>query len=226
MKTWHNTCNSTVKYRLEYGGAHTESKMQADHTPESLPELDDEMLLALISSRDESAFTSLYERYARLLYSIALRITDDRNAAEEVLQDVFHSVWQRATTFRPAAGSVSSWLSGIARNRSIDEVRSRWHRARERDLSLEYLPDLSGAVERGLEHFAVMRADLRHALDRLPSLQRQAIELAYYDGFSSSEIAAYLNEPIGTIKGRLRLGLDKLREALRNFVELEDEAIG
>jgi RNA polymerase sigma-70 factor (ECF subfamily) len=202
--------------------------MQSDQTPEELPELDDEMLLALISSRDESAFTSLYERYARLLYSIALRITNDRFAAEEVLQDVFHSVWLRATTFRPSAGSVASWLSGIARNRSIDEVRTRWHRARDRELSLECLPDLSGAVERGLEHFAVMRADLRHALSSLPFPQRQAIELAYYDGFSSSEIAAHLDEPIGTIKGRLRLGMAKLREALRNFnfVELEEEAAG
>lgn len=200
--------------------------MQSEPTAEQLPELDDEMLLALISSHDESALSSLYERYARLLYSIALRITDDRTAAEEVIQDVFHSVWLRATTFRPAAGSVASWLSGIARNRSIDEVRSRWHRARDRELPLDYLPDLSGAVERGLEHFAIMRADVCHALSSLPSLQRQAIELAYYGGFSSTEIAAYLDEPIGTIKGRLRLGLTKLREAMRTFVELDEEVTG
>jgi RNA polymerase sigma-70 factor, ECF subfamily len=189
-----------------------------------LPELDDEMLLELISSHDESALSSLYERYARLLYSIALRITNDRAAAEEVLQDVFHSVWHRATTFRPSAGSVSAWLAGIARNRAIDEVRSRWHRAREREIPLDYLPDLSGAMERGLEHFTVLRADLRHALSSLPLLQRQAIELAYFGGFSSSEIAAQLNEPIGTIKGRLRLGMEKLRYALSAFMEPEDEA--
>lgn len=193
-------------------------------TSHSLPELDDEMLLELISSHDESALSSLYERYARLLYSIALRITDDRAAAEEVLQDVFHSVWHRATTFRPAAGSVSAWLSGIARNRAIDEVRSRWHRAREREIPLDYLPDLSGAMERGLEHFTVLRADLWHALGSLPSLQRQAIELAYFGGFSSSEIAAHLNEPIGTIKGRLRLGMEKLRHTLASFMELDEEA--
>lgn len=191
----------------------------------SLPELDDEMLMELISSHDESALSSLYERYARLLYSIALRITNDRAAAEEVLQDVFHSVWHRATTFRPAAGSVSAWLTSIARNRAIDEVRSRWHRAREREIPLDYLPDLSGAMERGLEHFTVLRADLRHALSGLPSLQRQAIELAYFGGFSSSEIAAYLNEPIGTVKGRLRLGMEKLRHTLNTFMETDEEAI-
>lgn len=195
-------------------------------TPESdfdiIIQLDDEALLQLIGSHDESALTSLYERYARLLYTIALRITNDRAAAEEVLQDVFHSVWQRAQTFRPNVGSVSSWLSGIARNRAIDEVRGRWHKARERELPLDHLPDLSGAVERGLEQFAVLRTDLRHALGTLPNLQRQAIEMAYFGGFSSSEIAAQLNEPIGTIKGRLRLGIDKLRHTLASFMDEGD----
>lgn len=190
---------------------------------DSIPDLDDEMLLTLISSHDESALSSLYERYARLLYSIALRITDDRNAAEEVLQDVFHSVWLRATTFRPTAGSVSTWLSGIARNRAIDEVRTRWHRAREWETPLEHLPDLSGAVERGLEHFAVLRTDIRNALSNLPSLQRQAIELAYFGGLSSTEIAAHLDEPVGTVKGRIRLGMEKLRQALSSLIEGEED---
>ncbi len=197
--------------------------MQHDRLAYSFPELDDEALLQLISHRNESALWSLYERYSRLLYSIALRITNDRNAAEEVLQDVFHSVWLRATTFRPTAGSVSQWLSAIARNRAIDEVRSRWHRAREYELSLDHLPDWSGAVERGLEHLTVLRTDMRNALNSLPSLQRQAIELAYFAGLSASEIAVYLGEPIGTIKGRLRLGMEKLRQGLYGFVEHDEE---
>lgn len=197
----------------------------SDHNfvSQPLPDLDDETLLALISSHDESALNKLYERYARLLYTIALRITNDRNAAEEVLQDVFHSVWHKATTFRPAAGSVSGWLSGIARNRAIDEVRSRWHRAWEQNVPLDHLPDFSGAVGRSLEQFAILRADLLNALGSLPVLQRQAIELAYYDGLSSSEIAAQLNEPIGTIKGRLRLGMDKLRHLMQSFIEPDVE---
>lgn len=193
-----------------------------DTIPVSMPDLDDETLLHLICSHDESALSSLYERYARLLYSIALRITNDRNAAEEVLQDVFQSVWLRGSTFRPTVGSVSSWLSGIARNRAIDEVRSRWHRAREWELPLDYLPDWSGAVERRLEQFAVLRADLMSALNNLPSLQRQAIELAYYGGLSSTEIAAELNEPVGTVKGRIRLGLEKMRQALTSLMDGEE----
>ncbi len=197
-----------------------------DTTFSPLPDIDDETLLSLICRHDESALSSLYERYARLLYSIALRITDDRNAAEEVLQDVFYAVWQRGATFRPTAGSVSSWLSGIARNRAIDEVRSRWHRAREWEVNIDHLPDLGGAVERSLEHFAALRADIRQALANLPSLQRQAIELAYYGGLSSTEIAARLDEPVGTVKGRIRLGMEKLRQALSSFIEGEEEALG
>lgn len=193
--------------------------MQDQHTPSFSNELDDEALLARICGHDETALSSLYERYNRLLYSIALRITEDRHAAEEVLQDVFHSVWVRATTFCPSAGSVPSWLSAIARNRAIDEVRSRWQRARDRELSYDYLPDLNGAIERGLEHFAVLRADLRHALGSLPLLQRQAIILAYFGGLSTSEIAAQLGEPLGTVKGRLRLGMEKMRHALHEWVE-------
>ncbi len=188
--------------------------MQPEPSTQTIPELDDETLLQLISRQNEMALSSLYQRYSRRLYSIALRITNDRNAAEEVLQDVFHSVWLRATTFCPTTGSVSTWLTSIARNRAIDEVRSRWHRARERELPFDHLPDWSGAVERSLEHLAVLRADLCNALNTLPSLQRQAIELAYYGGLSSSEIAAYLGEPVGTVKGRLRLGLEKLRQTL------------
>jgi RNA polymerase sigma-70 factor (ECF subfamily) len=199
--------------------------MQDEHTPLLSNELDDEALLARICSHDEMALRSLYERYNRLLYSIALRITQDRLAAEEVLQDVFHSVWTRGLTFRPSAGSVSSWLSSIARNRAIDEMRTRWQRARDRELSFEYLPDWNSAIERGLEHWAVLRTDMRNALSNLPSLQRQAIILAYFGGLSSSEIAAQLGEPLGTIKGRLRLGMDKLRHALHDFVE-QDEGPG
>ncbi len=196
--------------------------MQSEHMLSTLTELDDEALLALICSHDEMALSSLYERYNRLLYSIALRITQDRHAAEEVMQDVFHSVWLRARTFRPSAGSVPTWLSSIARNRAIDEMRSRWQRAREYELSCEYLPDLNGAIERGLEHFAVLRADLRQAMATLPTLQRQVLMLAYFNGLSSSEIAAQLGEPLGTIKGRMRLGMEKMRQALHDLVDQDE----
>ncbi len=174
---------------------------------------DDETLLGLIGSQDESALRSLHDRYGRLLYTIALRITGDPRTAEECTHDVFHAVWLRAAQFRSTTGSVQTWLSSIARHRAIDELRGRWERARERELSLESLPDFHMAIERGWEHLSVLRADLRVLMARLPQKQRQAIELAFYGGLTSHEIAQRLGESVGTVKSRLRLGLEKLREA-------------
>ncbi len=179
----------------------------------STPILDDETLLRLIRSRDEGALSTLYARYSRLLYSIALRITGDAGSAEEVLQDAFQAVWLRAAQFRPSAGSVQAWLSGIVRHRAIDEVRGRWHRMRESELGLDVMSDLQAAMERGWEQWTVLRADMRAALARLPLPQRQVIELAFYGGLTAHEIAARLGESAGTIKSRLRLGLGKLRDA-------------
>lgn len=183
--------------------------------PINLPELpDDETLLALISSADEGALGALYERYGRLMYSIAVRITDDAEAAEEVLQDVFHAVWQRAEQFRSTVGSVQTWLAAITRNRAIDEVRSRWQRTSASTLSLDAFPDLAATWERGVEHLTMLRADLIEALNTLPLPQRQAIELSFFNGWTSQEIAQWLDEPVGTIKSRLRNGLEKLRVAV------------
>lgn len=190
-----------------------------DESPADVILPDDETLLALICSADEGALSSLYERYSRLIYSIAIHITKDAQATEEVLQDVFQAVWQRAAQFRATSGSVQTWLTAIARNRAIDEVRSRWYRTSSSDLSLDLLPDFSTKLERGLEHMAVLRADLTAALGTLPFAQRQAIELSYFGGFTSQEIAQWLDEPVGTIKSRLRHGVERLRQAVNTWWE-------
>lgn len=181
--------------------------------------VDDETLLGLIRAQDEGALSALYERYSRLLYSIALRITGDASSAEECTQDVFQAVWLRAGQFRPSVGSAQAWLSSIARHRAIDEVRGRWHRALQTELPLDGVPDFHGAVERGWEQLSVLRADMRAALANLPFKQRQAIELAFYGGLTSNEIAARLGESVGTVKSRLRLGLDRLRDAANAWWE-------
>lgn len=181
--------------------------------------VDDETLLGRIRSQDEGALCSLYERYSNRLYRIALRITGDTWSAEEVTQDVFQSVWTRAAQFRPHAGSVQAWLNGIVRHRALDEVRTRWHRARQTEINLDALPDLQSAVGRGWEHLTLVRADMLEALAKLPTKQRQAIELAFFRGLTSSEIALQLNESVGTIKSRLRLGLEKLRELANGWWE-------
>jgi RNA polymerase sigma-70 factor, ECF subfamily len=179
----------------------------------------DEALLSLILSRDEHALSSLYDRYSRRLYQIALRITGDAHCAEEIIQDAFQSVWQRAAQFRPNTGSVQAWLNGIVRHRAIDEVRSRWYRARHTEVSLDALPDFQAVVERGWEHLTILRDDVRAALAALPIKQRQVIELTFFVGLTSPEIAQSLDESVGTIKSRLRLGLEKMRETLSAWFE-------
>ena len=176
--------------------------------------LRDDELLMLIAQGDEQALGTLYDRYGRLVYSIALRCTADRLSAEEVTQDVFQCVWQHAGTFCAAAGSVSGWMIGITRHRAIDEFRSRRQKARARELPIEQARIPAWSDGRAVDEHAVLRIDVCAALGMLPLVQRQAIELAYYGGLTCSEIACSLGTPVGTVKTRLRLGLEKLRATL------------
>ena len=176
--------------------------------------LRDDELLVLIVQGDEQALGTLYDRYRRLVYSIALRCTADQLTAEEVTQDVFQRVWQQAGTFRAADGSAAGWMIGITRHRAIDEVRSRRHKAREREIPTDEasMPALSDGSQ--VDEQVVLRTDVCAALRMLPVAQRQAIELAYYGGLTCIEIASSLGTPVGTVKTRLRLGLEKLRSTL------------
>ncbi len=185
-----------------------------------MPALHDDDLLARVAQGDEHALGDLYDHYGRLIYSIALRITGDRQSAEEVTQDVFQSVWDRVTTFDPAAGTVGGWMIGIARHRAIDETRSRRYRARGRELSTDEVAEAQLDDEGSVEQQAVLRSDVRSALAGLPAAQRHALELAYYGGMTCNEIATSLGAPVGTIKTRLRLGLLRLRAILFPQAEL------
>jgi len=175
----------------------------------------DEELIARVRWHEEPALATIYDRYSRLIYMIALRIVGDRESAEEVMQDVFQAVWQSAGSFQPS-GNFSAWLIGIARHRAIDATRSRRHRARARE---ELLDDERIAIHGGAGEADVLmlRAVVRAALAELPASQRQAIELGYYGGLTQNEIAAQIGEPVGTVKSRMRLGLIKLREILKTL---------
>ena len=189
-------------------------------TVQELASATDEELMALVLRRQEAALGTLYDRYIRLVYAVALRITGDRETAEEVVQDVFQNVWQAAGGFQPGVGSFVAWLLGIVRHRAIDATRSKRERARAREQMLDELRP--AAEELGLEREVsqrLLRDVVRAALDALPANQRQAIELAYYGGLTRVEIAERLNEPLGTVKTRLRLGLLKLRDLLRQEEE-------
>ena len=185
-------------------------------TVQELASATDEELMALVLRRQEAALGALYDRYIRLVYAVALRITGDRETAEEVVQDVFQNVWQAAGSFQPGVGTFAAWLLGIARHRAIDATRSKRERARAREQTLDDLRPAGeeSSLEREVGQ-RLLRDTVRAALEGLPANQRQAIELAYYGGLTRVEIAERLNEPLGTVKTRLRLGLLKLRDLLR-----------
>ncbi len=182
--------------------------------PETLAALRDEELLVLTAQGDPQALAAIYDRYGRLVFSIALHVTDDRLSAEEVTQDVFQIVWRQAHTFRTAAGSLGAWITGITRHRAIDEIRSRRYKSRRRDLWLDNAPMAELRDREEFEQQAVLRTEVRAAVAALPAEHRRAIELAYFGGLTGPEIAASLGIPLGTVKTRLRLGLVRLRAAL------------
>jgi RNA polymerase sigma-70 factor (ECF subfamily) len=184
----------------------------------SQPAPDDEALLVRIANSDSQALALLYERYARLVYSLALRILGSGELAEDIVQETFWRVWRRNATYRTGRGSVVGWISGIARNLSIDELRRQ--RARPNVVyDTETNPVLRDIVDGRMDVAgAALESERRRliaaALQQMTAEQRQAIELAYFGGLSQSEIAERLHSPIGTIKTRIRSGLRKLREIL------------
>lgn len=181
--------------------------------------LDDEALLRLISFAKTEALGEFYDRYSRLVYSLSLFILNDPESAEEVTQDVFMRIWQKAETYRSEQAKVSTWLTSITRNRSIDVLRRQRARPEGHRVGLEDgvfealiaadLPDPEEAVTGNLQAHKV-----RAAISTLPVEQRQALVMAYFGGYSHSEIAAALGEPLGTVKTRIRMGMQKLRSLL------------
>lgn len=183
---------------------------------EKAERLADEELMPLVGRKDPEAFEVLYDRHGGAAFSLAYRIVGDRAAAEEVTQEAFISVWRSGARFDSARGSVRSWLLSVVRNRAIDFLRSRAAKAPKLDFDDEAALEQRPAEEL-TEEEALRRetsAELRGALGKLPGEQSKVIELAYFGGFSHSEIARILGLPMGTVKGRMRLGLEKIRGEL------------
>jgi RNA polymerase sigma-70 factor (ECF subfamily) len=171
----------------------------------------DATLIARLVERDESALAALYDRYAGMLSSVLNRILRDTQAAEEILQDIFYQLWRTAAQFDPARGSLPGWLLVIARNRAISRLR------RHNPASGEELLENTVVLPTNLESTIAQRqliGKVKGALDSLPKEQRAAIELAYFEGLTHSEIAARTGDPLGTVKTRLRSALETLK---RNF---------
>jgi len=183
---------------------------------EKAERLADEELMPLVGRKDPEAFEVLFDRHGGAAFSLAYRIVGDRAAAEEVTQEAFISVWRSGARFDAARGSVRSWLLSVVRNRAIDFLRSRAGKAPKLTFDDEAVLEQRPAVER-TEEEALQRetaAELRGAIGKLPGEQSKVIELAYFGGFSHSEIARILGLPMGTVKGRMRLGLEKIRGEL------------
>jgi RNA polymerase sigma-70 factor (ECF subfamily) len=178
--------------------------------------LADEELMPLIGAKDAEAFEVFYDRHGGVVYSLAYRIVGERAIAEDVTQEAFISVWRSGARFDQARGSVRAWMLGIARNRAIDVLRGRAGKAPSLDFDDEGLLEQRPADER-TEAEAMRRetaSEVRGAIEELPGEQSKVIQLAYFGGFSQSEIASMLGVPLGTVKGRMRLGLEKIRGTL------------
>jgi len=167
----------------------------------------DVALLSAMRSGDGQAMAALYDRYSAIVYSVALRVLGDSGAAEDVLQEVFMQLWRNPGVFDSSRGHLGPWLAVIARNRAIDALRKRRPETDIDDVVVLVHPDMTGDADR-----KQAMEKVRGALGSMPAAQRSALEMAYFEGLSHSEIASKTGEPLGTIKTRIRSGLLTLRK--------------
>ena len=170
----------------------------------------DQATVTAMRSGDQSALAELYDRYSSVVYAVALRVLGDTGAAEDVLQEVFLQLWRNPGAFDAARGSLGSWLAVITRNRAIDSLRKRRPEKDIEDVIVSVAPDLAAEADRSRAAQKV-----REILGTMPAPQRSALEMAYFEGMSHSEIAGKTGEPLGTIKTRIRSGLIALRKAFQ-----------
>jgi RNA polymerase sigma factor (sigma-70 family) len=184
-----------------------------------LAHLSDEALVALVARADEDALAELYDRFGRVAYGLALRIVRDPALAEDAVQEGFLAVWRSATRFVAERAKASTWILTLIHRRAVDLVRKEQPRRSE---PLETAPRESADDTEDQAWLRLRRAKVQEAMKRLPDKQREALELAYYGGFTQSELADRLGEPLGTIKSRMFSGLASLRELLAEE-EVEEE---
>jgi len=182
-------------------------------------------LLARVAKGDQEAFEQLYEQSSALLYALVMRIVGNQDEAAELLQEVYLEAWRKASNYDVARGTPMAWLVTLARSRALDRIRALGSRGKGVTASLDDTP-AAGLVATNSDAVEMRAATERQALvgmalKRLPPVQRQAIELAFYGGLTHMEIAERLQTPLGTIKTRIRLGMEKLRDSLRSLWEEE-----
>ncbi len=201
---------------VEYGRMKNPARAFTPHV--NLKELEDPVLMAQIAHGQEAALSELYDRYCRLVMSVAYGVTHNRETAEEVTLDIFTRVWQKAGSYDATQAQVSTWLTRMTRNRAIDRLRREAVRPAKYSISwaeitVEPVLDDANNPEMAVQQ-QMEQQRVRTAIASLTDVQREALALAYFQGYSHSEIAQALNEPLGTIKGRIRGAMLKLRDLL------------
>ena len=182
-------------------------------------DLRDEQLITLIAHGEKDALETFYSRFAPSVFSLARYMLKEPPLAEEVTQDIFLSLWQKASSFNPERGTPKAWFMSVAHHRIIDVIKSRKRRAQSTDQVSHELLDLHPSRFEGTEaqaHRNIEREEIFKELAVLPSEQRQVIVLAYFEGYTQSEIATELDQPLGTVKTRIRLGMQKLRASMKH----------
>jgi RNA polymerase sigma factor (sigma-70 family) len=179
------------------------------------PDTDDISLLHKIVDRNQAAVSILYDRYARIIYTIAYKILGSKEESEEIVIDVFNQVWKTSASYNPDKSRVDTWLFMIARSRALDRLRSLGRKTKVH-LACADAAVLSPHASTPDEHLLIVERcnRLKTALDRLPNAQKEVLELAYYNGLTHAEIAATTGKSLGTVKTRIRLGLSKLKSIL------------
>lgn len=172
--------------------------------------ISDKELVSRVRVGDQDAMGALYDRYSSLVYAVGLRVLADSAAAEDLLQEVFMQLWRNPARFDASRGSLGAWLAVIARNRAIDAVRKRRYESDIEDIVVSVEPDLASEADRSRA-----AKNVRDVLNGMHPVQRQALEMAFFEGLTHTEIAAKTGEPLGTIKTRIRAGLLGLRKALK-----------
>ena len=165
--------------------------------------------MAAVRAGNQEAMGQIYDRYSAVVYAVALRVLGDAAAAEDVLQEIFMQLWRNPSAFDASRGSLAPWLAVIARNRALDALRKRKPQTEIDETTVSVEPDLAADADR-------MRVaeKVRSTLKQMPAAQRGALEMAYFEGYSHSEISQKTGEPLGTVKTRIRSGLIMLRKAV------------
>lgn len=179
----------------------------------------DDALMRALAGRDLNALAVLYDRYGRVAYALAYRILGEPEAAEDVVHDAFISAWRGAMTYKSDRGNVRGWLLSIAHHRAVDVLRRKTTFRPAPLEAAEHRPAEDDTAAEGIRN--VEHASVRAALEALPPAQRRTIELAYFGGYTHVELAELMGVPLGTVKGRMRIGLQKLRRALELQHEVE-----